>query len=106
MIWAPLPARSLRRFIVGCYEISDNALAHFGKAGIAALRLHDLRHTYASMSLARGEDYRRRSEQTWHTSYVITLDVYAHLIPADDDAASVLDLRPTIRIAAPRGSRR
>lgn len=74
-------------------------------AGIAPLRLHDLRHTYASMSLARGEDYKRLSEQMGHSSYVITLNVYAHLIPADDDAASVLDLRPATATKRPAGKR-
>jgi integrase len=64
------------------------------QAGLPPLRLHDLRHTYASISLTRGEDIYRLSEQMGHATYRVTLDVYAHLIPRDDDAGTVLDMRP------------
>ncbi|MDQ1539229.1 MAG: hypothetical protein QOE58_3622 [Actinomycetota bacterium] len=49
-----------------------------------ATRLHDLRHTYASLALSRGASPYWLSEQMGHSSYRITLDVYAHYIPKDD----------------------
>ena len=50
----------------------------------SAVRMHDLRHTYASLALARGASPYWVSEQMGHSSYKVTLDVYAHYIPKDD----------------------
>jgi integrase len=71
-------------------------------ASLKPLRLHDLRHTYASISLARGMDIRVLSEQMGHSSYSFTLDTYGGLVPADDDKASPLDARPLAATKAAR----
>ncbi len=55
-------------------------------------RLHDLRHSYASLALQRGASPYWLSEQLGHSSYRITLDVYAHWIPSDE--AHPLNGRP------------
>lgn len=56
-----------------------------GRAGLPpGIRLHDLRHTYASVALSRGASPYWLSEQMGHSSYRITLDVYAHWILKDD----------------------
>ena len=59
------------------------------------VRLHDLRHTYASLALSRGASPYWVSEQMGHSSYKITLDVYAHWIPKD--TAHPLNGRPGAR---------
>jgi integrase len=59
------------------------------------VRLHDLRHTYASLALSRAASPYWVSEQMGHSSYKITLDVYAHFIPKDD--AHPLNGRPGAR---------
>ena len=50
-------------------------------AGQAILRLHDCRHTAASLMLADGVPVKVVSEILGHASPVITLSVYAHVLP-------------------------
>ena len=58
-------------------------------AGIPrTLRLHDLRHTYASLALQRGVPLLVVSRQLGHASIAITADVYGHLIPEATRAAA------------------
>jgi integrase len=49
------------------------------KAGIARIRFHDLRHTYASLLLAQGENVKYIRTKLRHSSPIVTLNVYAHL---------------------------
>ena len=52
------------------------------KAGIRKIRIHDLRHTYASLLLTQGESPVYVKEQLGHHSIQITVDIYGHLIPS------------------------
>ena len=68
----------------------------FGKvvrrAGIENLRLHDLRHSYASFMLTAGVNVKAISQSMGHSSISITLDTYAYLLPgAGRTAAERLD---------------
>lgn len=45
------------------------------------VRLHDLRHTFATLALDTGHDDREVSEWLGHADYATTLRVYAHWIP-------------------------
>jgi integrase len=45
------------------------------------LRLHDLRHSYASIMLAAGVNVKAISESLGHANIGITLDIYSHLLP-------------------------
>lgn len=61
-------------------------------AGVPGLRYHDLRHTFASTLLSRGVGVKAVADWLGHSSPVITLSTYAHLMPADEDVArAVLD---------------
>lgn len=53
------------------------------RVGLRKIRFHDLRHTYASLMLAKGEDIVRVSRMLGHASPTITLNVYAHLLPRE-----------------------
>ena len=56
------------------------------KAGLTpGLRLHDLRHAYASALIAAGESVKVVQKRMGHSSAMITLDVYSHLWPDSDD---------------------
>lgn len=60
--------------------------------GLAGVRLHDLRHTYASLTLAAGVPLKAVSEALGHSSIVVTADVYAHVTPElRREAADALD---------------
>lgn len=52
-------------------------------AGVAPLRLHDLRHTCASLStsFAAGADAKVLPRMLGHASAALTLDRYGHLMP-------------------------
>jgi integrase len=52
------------------------------------IRLHDLRHTHASLLLADGEPVKTVSERLGHASATITLQVYAHTMPGDEKRAA------------------
>jgi integrase len=50
-------------------------------AGLPKVRLHDLRHTSASLMLVAGVHPKIVSERLGHSSISITLDLYSHVIP-------------------------
>jgi integrase len=61
-------------------------------AGLPVIRFHDMRHTAATILLARGVHVKLVSEMLGHSTIVLTLDTYSHLIPAmHGDAAAVMD---------------
>ena len=62
------------------------------KADLRQIRVHDLRHTFASLLLQQGESVVYVKEQLGHGSIQVTVDTYGHLIPgADCDAVDRLD---------------
>jgi integrase len=58
---------------------------HFDKlveqADVPRIRLHDLRHTNATLSLKAGVHPKVVSERLGHSSIAITLDLYSHVTP-------------------------
>ncbi|MEP6660554.1 MAG: site-specific integrase, partial [Acidimicrobiales bacterium] len=60
-------------------------------AGLPRIRLHDLRHTYATIALKAGVHPKVVSERLGHATVGITLDLYSHVTPAiARDAADVV----------------
>lgn len=51
------------------------------RAGLRRIRFHDLRHTYASLLIAQGENIKFIQSQLGHASATTTLDRYGHLMP-------------------------
>jgi len=58
------------------------------KAGLPHIRLHDLRHTHATLMLKAGVHPKVVSERLGHASVVITLDTYSHVLPGLQEAAA------------------
>jgi len=55
---------------------------------VPTIRLHDLRHTHATLLLQAGVPIKVISERLGHSTIAMTMDVYAHVLPAmDRDAA-------------------
>jgi integrase len=76
--------------------VSDTLSKHAAKAwkaaGLAPITLHECRHTFASMMIAAGVNAKALSRYMGHHSIVITLDLYGHLMPGnEDEAAGLLD---------------
>jgi integrase len=56
------------------------------------MRIHDLRHTCASLLLAQGVHPRVVMETLGHSQISLTLDTYSHVLPAlGVEAASKMD---------------
>jgi integrase len=49
------------------------------KARLPVIRLHDLRHTNASLALSAGVDLKVVSERLGHSQLAITADLYTHV---------------------------
>ena len=49
------------------------------RAGLPKVRFHDLRHTFATLSLKSGVDVKTLSGALGHYSAGFTLDTYAHV---------------------------
>ena len=58
-------------------------------AGFGNVRLHDLRHAFATTLLAAGVNVKVVSEALGHASTAFTMDVYQHLLPTMGDAVAV-----------------
>jgi integrase len=56
--------------------------------GLPAIRLYDLRHTAATISLIAGVSPKVISEQLGHASVAFTLDVYSHVLSHMQDTAA------------------
>ena len=66
--------------------------AALGKAGLPAVRFHDLRHTAATLLLSRGVHPKVVSEMLGHSGIALTLDTYSHLVPVmHAEAAAAMD---------------
>lgn len=74
--------RNLRREFVAIRKV----------AGIPHMRIHDLRHTFASLLLAQKVPAKVVQEMLGHSQITLTLDTYSHLIPGlQEDAARKLN---------------
>lgn len=57
-------------------------------AGVNPIRLHDARHTHASLMLKQGVHPKIVQERLGHSSIAITLDIYSHVVPGLQEAAA------------------
>jgi hypothetical protein len=57
-------------------------------AGLPRIRLHDLRHSYASAGLAAGVELKVIQERLGHSSIATTADLYVHVPPQVDQQAA------------------
>ncbi len=55
---------------------------------VAEIRLHDLRHTHAAILLSDREPVSTVSQRLGHRSEVVTMTVYAHVLPGDQKRAA------------------
>jgi len=76
--WAPNP------------EAFSNLFHKLAKrAGLPPIRLHDLRHSYATAALTAGVPVKVLSQRGGHADVGVTLKVYAHVMPGDDEEAAL-----------------
>jgi integrase len=61
---------------------------HARAAGLPKIRLHDIRHSYATAALAAGVPAKVVSERLGHANIAITMDTYSHVLPGLDAQAA------------------
>lgn len=77
-------------------DIKNITARHFRKvlatAGLPIIRLYDLRHTAATLMLAAGVNPKVASERLGHSTIVLTMDTYSHVLPdMQQDAVDRVD---------------
>ena len=54
---------------------------------VEGVRLHDLRHTFATLQLSAGTHFMQVSKWLGHSTFTLTLDIYGDWIPEQDGGA-------------------
>ncbi|MFC1990505.1 tyrosine-type recombinase/integrase [Chloroflexota bacterium] len=67
-------------------QISSPLLA--ARFGLKVIRLHDARHTHASLMLKQGIHPKIVQERLGHSSIQMTIDTYSHVAPGIQEAAT------------------
>lgn len=61
------------------------------KAELRKIRIHDLRHTFASIMIEKGVDLVYIKDQLGHSSIKVTVDVYGSMVKRSDKPVDILD---------------
>lgn len=69
-------------------EQQQRCARHLAADAVPVIRLHDLRHTHATILLRDRENVKIVSERLGHASVVTTLRVYHHVMPGDQRQAA------------------
>lgn len=94
--------------------VNDNLNRLLAKAGLPRIRVHDLRHTVATILLQGGAHPKLVQELLGHSTITLTLDTYSHVTPAmhqdltrrlDDALAAAERFRPAQLSAPDAGTR-
>lgn len=71
------------------------------RAGLPAMRIHDLRHTCAALLISQGHSPKSIQAHLGHSSIVVTLDTYGHLYPEERERSLLGWSRPTGALRGP-----
>ena len=69
--------------------LTHNWIRLVRRLGLHGVRLHDARHTHASLMLAQNVHPKIVQERLGHSSISITLDLYSHAMPGLQAAAAL-----------------
>ncbi|HEU5100948.1 MAG TPA: site-specific integrase [Roseiflexaceae bacterium] len=72
-------------------SIGDQFDALLRKAELPDIRFHDMRHTYAALSIAAGVDIFTLSRRMGHSTISVTADRYGHLYQGHSQDVDALD---------------
>lgn len=82
-------------------SLSRSFTNRVASVGLPRIRLHDLRHTHATLALQAGVHPKVVQERLGHATISVTLDVYSHAIPAmQEDAAARVAALVTPRVGS------
>jgi integrase len=94
MIWSTSgqhrnPEHTSRQFL----RDTHRCRAALGEETVPPIRLHDLRHTHATVLLLAGVPVHVVSQRLGHANPTVTLTVYAHVMPGNQRDAAELFAR-------------
>jgi len=69
--------------------VTHNWIKLVRRIGIKPIRLHDARHSHASLMLKQGTHPEVVQKRLGHASIQVTLDIYTHVAPGIQEAAAV-----------------
>jgi len=69
-------------------KAQERCVRTLGTDALPRIRLHDLRHTHATLLLRDRESPNVVSERLGHASVAVTLSIYNHVLPGDQKAAA------------------
>jgi integrase len=69
-------------------ELSHGFARLCARSGLAGVRLHDLRHAFATQLLVAGVHPKVVSDALGHASTAFTMDVYSHVLPSMGEAVA------------------
>ena len=73
-------------------SIEHKNTAYASAAGLPHIRIHDFRHTHASVLINEGISIQEIARRLWHSKVEITWNTYAHLYPREEErAVRILD---------------
>ena len=70
------------------HSVSQEWRLFVRKTGFPGIRMHDVRHTHATLMLEQGVNWKIISERLGHGSVAMTLNFYAHVSPGLQQAAT------------------
>jgi len=68
--------------------VTHNWIKLVRRIGLEGIRLHDARHSHASLMLKQGVHPKIVQERLGHASIQVTLDTYSHVAPGLQEAAA------------------
>lgn len=68
--------------------VTHNWIKLVRRIGLDGIRLHDARHSHASLMLKQGVHPKIVQERLGHASIQVTLDTYSHVVPGLQEAAT------------------
>ena len=77
--WTPLPPITVNHAFIRIMR----------KAGLSGIRMHDLRHTHATLMMKQGVNPKIVQERLGHSSFAVTMDIYSHVVPGLQEAAAI-----------------
>ena len=86
----PLEPVTLRERSLVDWKRMNKKRAEAELSAVAPIRVHECRHTYASLMIAAGVNAKALASYMGHASITITLDRYGHLMPGNEAAAAGL----------------
>lgn len=71
---------------LGYNTIKESFYRAIEKSGVPQITLHGLRHSHASLLISKGASIALVSKRLGHSSVAMTLSVYTHMLPNDEQA--------------------